>query len=354
MHTGNPIPKWAGNQHESAPADTWTSTSDDPYLDLLCVYFLDANRGYVAGESNFMMKTINGGNSWSQYQSNRPLKKMQFIDELTGYAISFGELVKTTNGGTIWNPVGMEDCISYCFSNPITVFGVGRSGTLLKSEDSGATCTNYTISVSNANFLDVHFPDENTGFAVGYYIENNARYGNIVKTNDAGDTWELIFDDLSENLASVFFTDNNTGYISGGYGSIFKTADGGNSWDTLNTKVKRGLWDLVFVNENTGFVFGDNPGVILKTTNAGATWDSVYSISNWLRGIHFVDENIGYAITTTTILKTIDGGSNWTETALDPENIFLDVFFVNEQVGFICGFHNLLKNIRGQKILLVN
>ncbi len=328
--------------------NSWTSTSGDPYLNLLSIYFLDANIGYVAGQSNFMMKTTNGGNFWTHFQSNRPIEKMQFINELTGYALSYNELVKTINGGTTWNPVGMEDCLSFCFSNPNTVYGVGGNGRLLKSEDSGVTSTNYTFSVTNANLEDVHFPDENTGYIVSQYdVGAGLRYGQVLKTTDGGDTWLITADGDFGRLTSVFFTDVNTGYMVCGYGKIYKTTDGGYLWDTLAVSYDNYLSEIVFVNSNTGFIAGQSSnGIILKTNDAGTTWQTVYEGSSPVRGIHFIDENIGYGILYSSILKTINGGMSWTETPIN-QSIILDVFFLNQDIGYVCGYMGLHKTTDG-------
>jgi photosystem II stability/assembly factor-like uncharacterized protein len=320
--------------------DTWTSTSGDPYLNLRSIFFLNQNLGYVAGASNFMMKTTNGGSSWTHFQSNCPVKQMQFINELTGYAISYNELVKTTNGGTTWTPVGLAGINSYCFTTANTVYGVGTSGRLFKSEDAGVTSGNYTSSVTDANLEDVHFPDANTGYIVSQYdVSAGLRYGQVLKTTDAGETWQITADGDFGRLTSVYFTDVNTGHMVCGYGKIYKTTDGGYLWDTLANSYNSFLNEIVFVNPNTGFITGQGTsGLILKTSDAGMSWNNVYESLYSVRGIHFVDENTGYAILSNSVLKTVNGGTDWTETPLDNEGILLDVFFVNQNIGYVCGF----------------
>ena len=319
--------------------DTWTSTADDPYLDLRSVFFLDASTGFVAGEDNFMMKTTNGGNSWTLFSSNIPVESISFTDELNGYALSFDDLVKTENGGTTWMPVGLTNCHAFSFADANTVFGTGYNGNLYKSEDAGVTFSNYTSSLTNADLVDVHFPDENTGYAIGQY-GSGLEYGVVVKTTTAGDAWDVIFDGESVRLNSLFFTDAYTGYIVGGYGKIYKTTDGGSSWDTLASNSESWLTEVFFVNENVGFVIGEGngTGTILKTMDGGLQWTAVYEASGPVRGIHFVNENTGFAVLYNAILKTVNGGADWTETDPGNEGLFFDIFFVNQDVGYVCGF----------------
>jgi photosystem II stability/assembly factor-like uncharacterized protein len=320
--------------------DTWTSTSGDPYLNLRSIFFLNQNLGYVAGSSSFMMKTTNGGSSWTHFQSNRPIEQIQFINESTGYGLSYDELVKTTNGGTTWNPVGLADINSYCFSGDDTVFGVGFSGRLCKSENAGVTFVNFTSSVTDAGLEDIHFPDVNTGYIVSQYdVSTGLRYGQVLKTTDAGESWQITADGDFGRLTSVYFTDVNTGYMIGGYGKIYKTTDGGFVWDTLANSFDSFLNEIVFVNQNTGFITEESTnGAIFKTTDAGLSWNTVFENGGAVRGIHFVDENTGYAILSNSILKTVNGGDDWIEIPLNNANILLDVFFVNQNVGYVCGF----------------
>lgn len=331
--------------------DTWSNTSGDPYLNLRSIFFLDAMKGYVSGSSNFMMKTTNGGFSWTHFQSNRPIEQMQFIDELTGYALSYNELVKTTNGGTTWTPLGMTDCLSYSFANSNTVFGVGYTGRLLKSEDAGVTSGNYTTSVTDADLEDVHFPDANTGYIVSQYdVSTGLRYGKVLKTTDAGETWQITADGDFGRLTSVYFTGVNTGYMVCSYGKIYKTTDGGYLWDTLASYKDLSLSEVTFVDENTGFVAGEGngAGTILKTNDGGLSWGSIYEGDRPVRGIHFIDENVGYAILYSSVIKTINGGLEWTETNISNDGILMDVFFVNQSIGYVCGFMgNFYKTTNG-------
>lgn len=326
--------------------DTWTSTSGDPYLELLSIFFLTPNTGYVAGNHNFMMKTTNGGESWTHFQSNLPIDHIHFINEQTGYALSFdtflgvSQLVKTVNGGTTWIPVGMDHCVSYFFTDNNTVFGAAYPGKIYKSTDAGVSYVNYTTTVTESDLRDVHFIDENTGYAVGhYYDDSGLNFGQVIKTTNAGESWQIIDDGQFEHLVSVYFTDVNVGYISGWNGEIFKTTDGGQSWDNLLDIPGTTLRDLTFVNENTGYVAGEyiGTGTILRTNDGGISWNSVFEGSP-VRGIHFVDENLGFAILSYAVLKTENGGDDWIEIPLNNNGILLDVFFVNQNVGFVCGF----------------
>lgn len=72
-------------------------------------------------------------------------------------------------------------------------------------------------------------------------------------------------------LKGIWFTDSNTGYAVGYNGTILKTIDAGISWQPLNSGITTSLFSVSFSNVNTGIACGAN-GVILKTNDAGLTW----------------------------------------------------------------------------------
>jgi photosystem II stability/assembly factor-like uncharacterized protein len=100
--------------------------------------------------------------------------------------------------------------------------------------------------------------------------------------------------------------------------------------------------DVEFINQYTGWICGD--GVILKTTNMGNNWiiQNQPATNKNLFNICPVDSNIIYCVGWyETILKTIDGGNNWTAIKNGPlgqGNAYEAVFFVDANTGWIAGY----------------
>ncbi len=114
-------------------------------------------------------------------------------------------------------------------------------------------------------------------------------------------------------LKSVFFTSDQTGFITGDQGTILKTTDGGTNWVMLDAGISSSLNSVFFINADTGYIAGDN-GVILMTSDGGNTWETQNSgTSGNLCSIHFASANTGYASGMNAIIyKTTDNGKNWT------------------------------------------
>ena len=78
---------------------TWSNVPIGTMDVFYSVFFLNANYGYVVGESGDIFRTIDGGESWVNDSSgtNNYLKSIFFTDSTTGYAV--GEIGTILNKG---------------------------------------------------------------------------------------------------------------------------------------------------------------------------------------------------------------------------------------------------------------
>jgi hypothetical protein len=70
------------------------------------VLFTDANTGTAVGEHGTVVRTTNGGATWTSQSSGTStnLFGVSFTDANIGTAVGYyGEIQRTTNGGTTWN-----------------------------------------------------------------------------------------------------------------------------------------------------------------------------------------------------------------------------------------------------------
>jgi len=86
-----------------------------------------------------------------------------------------------------------------------------------------------------------------------------------------------------------------------------------------------------FVDEQHGWVGGD--GVVLGTSDGGATWSREYEGSANIDSIQFVDASHGWALGDHQLLVTSDGGARWTA-ASEPGDGLAQVQFVSAAVGW--------------------
>jgi hypothetical protein len=148
------------------------------------VAFTDANTGTVVGSSGTILRTTNGGTTWTSQVSGtgNGLNGVSFVDANTGIVVGDnGTILYTVNGGTTW--IGLAsgttyslNGVSYGDATSITV--VGQYGTVLRSTNGGASWTSQWSGITS-DLYAVSFTDGNTGTAVG-------AQGRILRTNTGG------------------------------------------------------------------------------------------------------------------------------------------------------------------------
>jgi photosystem II stability/assembly factor-like uncharacterized protein len=93
--------------------------------------------------------------------------------------------------------------------------------------------------------------------------------------------------DFDINPRDIFFINPNIGFVVGYNGDIYKTIDSGKTWEKKNSGTTLHLFSVFFLDENVGFVSSqamggcldadcDKGSVLLKTTNGGDTWTKTF------------------------------------------------------------------------------
>lgn len=213
------------------------------------------------------------------------------------------------------------ECIQ--FIDNTTGYIAGDS-VLIKSEDGGASWSEIDLSNlninNNSNYLisDMHWQSA----ASGWIVLSN--WSGLHSTNDGGETWSELTpmnDGFCQKVALEFKADGTT--FLGGAGCftgalIDYYIDG--TWYSANLPENWDTEDLVtcirFFGNDLGFA-GTSKGNVLKTTDGGVNWTNVYSngelsISDFvsldgqeIRLTFFTDDN------NFGIMKSLDSGENW-------------------------------------------
>jgi photosystem II stability/assembly factor-like uncharacterized protein len=246
--------------------------------------------------------------------------------------ITFFSLVGYVNAQWNWQnplPTGNE-LRSVNFPNATTGYAVGAYGTILKTTNAGASW--QIIRDNDAGILySVSFTDALNGVAVG---------SKILKTTDGGTTWTEIPNISNQILRSVKFVNATVGYAAGNSGTILKTTDAGQNWVAQTANTTTALFSVSFVNEDIGYIVGsDAEGKLFKTVNGGADWIEIttapYGWGGFTAGC-FTDVNTGYIGEYGIIAKTIDGGATWDLQGID-EMLPREIVFFNHDNGYMVG-----------------
>lgn len=109
------------------------------------------------------------------------------------------------------------------------------------------------------------------------------------------------------------------------------------------------LMSVYFTNANTGYIVGVC-GTILKTINGGTNWTiSASGTTNDLRSVFFTDPSTGYVVGLGgIILKTTNGGDVWVALSSGTTNHLYSVYFADPNTGYAVGDSGIiLKTIDG-------
>jgi photosystem II stability/assembly factor-like uncharacterized protein len=239
---------------------------------------------------------------------------VSFTSAQRGTAVGFDEIVSTTDGGSTWtnqapNQVGQpaQYLRAVSFADGSHGAAVGDDGEILWTDDGGQSWLRKT-SPTNRDLLGVHVLDAQTATIVG----GGRGHGmEIMKTLDGGDTWEQQLDTAASDstLESVWMIDENIG-IAVGYddnnydGIILRTTDGGDNWAAVTgfNQSATFYYDVCFVDAALGFIVGyddgANEGLILRTTDGGLTWEHRASDLGYkqLNSVSFADRDNGIVV----------------------------------------------------------
>ncbi len=128
--------------------------------------------------------------------------------------------------------------------------------------------------------------------------------------------WEKKLTQSNQPINDVFFLNENIGWAGGSTGTLLKTSDAGNTWETVTLPIVGSVYSIYFLNEQVGWV-GLSSDILLSTTDGGANWSqqAISSIGGSIFSIYFSDEHTGWALTSSSsvgeVWHTTDG-ANWT------------------------------------------
>jgi len=291
--------------------------------------------------------------------SNLTLKKIQMTSAGTGYSCGCysnrpsGAFLKTTNGGTNWQKViiNNSEIVDLFFLNDLTGYVIGTGGSYLypyghifKTTDGGSVWV-IKDSIQNAKFFKVWFNDQNHGLITG-------KYGGAYFTTDGGYNWINRSPwNLWSEPQSIASVSNDVWFVSDNQ-TLVKTTNSGINWLAIDSVVGTSLY---FFNQNTGIAYNY---YFYKTTNSGNNWSKISTAGDgWGTSMDFVDDNTGFLciFSTGRILKTTNGGYNWVPQIIPTSCYPYSISFVNSQTGFVSGYNGLIyKTTNGGSVFVAN
>jgi photosystem II stability/assembly factor-like uncharacterized protein len=297
------------------------------------IQFTNDSTATLVGADGLIMYTSNGGNSWTQQQSNTT--NILLSTEITYHVYSLmsplripigitagenGIILQTIDVGNTWNiiPSGTLEHLRSVGATQSTdnVTVCGDSGVILLSTDVGASFNNVYSGISN-NLYGVSFspkvPFLNESM-IGVIVGDK---GTILISADNGASWTKINSNTTKNLRSISWANTDYATIVGENGAIYNSTDRGNTWFPSQSKFKNHFNSVKYVDQNTGVAVGDS-GTIIRSTDNGQTWIAEQSNTQLsIMSVNFGNASKGITVGEAgTTLYTYDGGITWSSRSL--------------------------------------
>lgn len=179
-------------------------TSEEPRA----LFFTDQNTGWVAGVNDLILKTSDGGDTWTVQDQfvgafggveSFWINDLYFLDNNRGWGVGHYSpasnhlIIQTENGGATWEVVsdfmGSPFNFIYMFDENNGMTGANRA---IYSVTNGGENTNEVFNHSVfSRVSEVVFLNDTHGYVVGNNLENSSR-DFFYETLDGGDTWNEI------------------------------------------------------------------------------------------------------------------------------------------------------------------
>ena len=386
------------NQYRSQLSSGWNASWDlegptniGGRINCVAIHPSNPNIMFAGNSTGGIFKTINGGSNWFPVFDSQPWLAISCIvfqpgnptimyagtgdKNISGYPFIGDGIYKSTDGGNTWMHLGLsnEYIVSKIVIDPSNVnniyaatmglpFYKNSDRGVYKSTDGGVTWSQSLFVNDSTGAIDLLINPLNTQilYATSWNrIRNNHQtlvYGpdaGIYKTINGGTTWTKLINglpttDLSRigitisgsnpNKLWAVFTDNTID-LQG----IYATTDGGVSWNPINTPGPgiMGGFGWYFgnitvnpVNDNELWLCAVD---LYHTTDGGVTWSGSFQTHSDNHDIQNVFANIWILATDGGIYKTIDGGANWNDIDLIPNNQFYRITYNPHQPGEYAG-----------------
>ena len=146
----------------------------------------------------------------------------------------------------------------------------------------------------------------------------------IVSTNIAAQKVKMLTSETSISIRGLSVVNNNLIWASGSEGTVGQSKDGGKSWKWMKVKgfEQTDFRDIEGFDNKTALIMGiSEPGYILRTTDGGNTWKTVYQNNTkgiFLDAMDFENNKNGIVLGDPIdnhflMIHTLDGGKNWQE-----------------------------------------
>ena len=271
------------------------------------IFFVNDTTGFAVAGGNLFRTTDDADNWVLKATAPAGLRSVFFPDPTTGYAVGDSNtILKSTDGGDTWDPVAVPPDASggnltrvRCVSAIVCLFSTESGDKVLRTDNGGNTVTAVDPSPR---------PIFASGFASPTRVVHVGQFGATVVSDTAGPpplpAPERLGAGEDISLSRVRSTGGVLIHATGNRGRLGRSTDGGRTWSTVIVPGGQDLTDVSFPDASTGFSI-DVSGALRFTSNGGAQWTPIDTGDTpSVNAIHAVDRNIAMLFTDRGIFRS--------------------------------------------------
>lgn len=259
----------------------------------------------AVGERGIVLLSDDDGRSWRQARVpvSVTLTNVHLLDARSGWITGHGgTLLRTEDGGETWTR---------------RLEGTGLAKLILDAElAKGEAATPASIAEAqrlvsdgaDKPLLDVRFLSPHVGFVVG-------AYGIVLRTQDGGTTWTPWQDHLPNPQGRHLYriaVANDDIYVVGEQGAAFLSTDSGETFKGLKSPYRGTFFGVVAVSAHDVLIYGMR-GNAFRVSGRGADWSKVdISIpASFSASVRLSSGATVIASQTGDLLRSLDGGKSF-------------------------------------------
>jgi len=262
-----------------------------PGFRLDAVQFVSETKGWAAGtpvlygqkKSTGILFTDDGGTTWVQQGQGVAVGEIVdlfFFDDQAGWALTNAnvpgggniQVLKTVDGGASWSLINTGQpgliTIGYGIKTGKIYFQdtdigwiLGAQCVLLKTTDGGATWSSVALPAKYLNTFSIAFNGSQNGIICGE---------TIFATDDNGASWSKKHL-IDRTFTDICFTGIDTGWMVGEYCNVYNTFDKGLTWNRVDHSATRAaMKSVMFIDDKNGWAAG-RAGTIIKIDNSNTS-----------------------------------------------------------------------------------
>lgn len=234
--------------------------------DLTALSFPGADQGWAVGHEGVVLKTRDGGKSWTKQLDGRKLAELLAKHYGNPADPSNPEARRLQQDAELFVAQGADKPIlDVWFEDERRGFVVGAFNIVLRTEDGGASWTPWLDRVDNPRNMHLYGvrPAAGTLFIVG-------EQGLVMKLDAARQRFVRVALPYQGSLFGVLGNDRLV-LVYGLRGNAFRSLDGGASWSKVDTGIDAGITGGVIAADGS-IVLTSQAGHLLRSIDQGATF----------------------------------------------------------------------------------